>query len=314
MARTLYVITGPTAVGKTVLALRWAETRPYPVAIVSCDSLLVYRGMDIGTAKPTRAERERVPHYGINLVEATQPFNVVDYVGYARGIVDRLHAEGVTPLITGGSGFYLKSFFSPVLDPVDIPDSVTRAVRNLYRERGLAAMVARLKSLNPGGVGDLDLQNPRRVMRALERCLASGKPLPELQRIFREQPAPYPDFVKRVCLLQRGTDSLWERIERRTKAMLDQGLIEEVRALREVGFECNPSASGSIGYRETLDWLDSGSPGRELLEQKINLNTRKLLKKQRSWFRHQIPVDQALDLDSEEAEDRTDLESLFPGD
>lgn len=311
MARTLYVITGPTAVGKTELALRWAETRSFPVVILSCDSLLVYRGMDVGTAKPSVADQQRVPHYGIDLVDPHHAFNIVDYVGYARGVIDQCQAEGKTVLITGGSGFYLKSFFSPVLDPVEVPESVTRAVRNLYQERGLGAMVARLKALNPEGVGDLALQNPRRVMRALERCLASGKQLPELQKLFREQPQPYPEFEKRVCLLMRDPDTLKERIRERAHAMLRRGLIEEVQRLRENGLETNPSASGSIGYRETLDWLDSGSGDQGELVESIIHNTRKLMKKQRSWFRHQIPIDQQLDLD-DVGDLGPNVESIFP--
>lgn len=294
MKGTLYFLSGPTAVGKTELSLRWAESREFPVEILSCDSLQVYRGMDIGTAKPSGAELERVPHHGLDLLDPHEPFSVAAYVDYARGTVETLTAEGKAVLVTGGSGFYLKSFFAPVLDPVEIPEPVTRTVRALYREQGLGAMVARIKALNPAGVGDLEVRNPRRVMRALERCLASGKQLPELQADFRNQPIPYADYAKRSCLLDRAKEDLEERIATRTRSMLEAGLVEEVDRLRGAGFEANPSATRSVGYRECLEWMKNGGGDREALEESINRATWRLVKKQRSWFRNQIEADRTL--------------------
>ncbi len=291
MKGTLYFLSGPTAVGKTELSLRWAETREFPVEILSCDSLQVYRGMDIGTAKPSVETRRRVPHHGIDLLEAHEPFSIAAYVEYARKTVEALTAAGRAVLVTGGSGFYLKSFFAPVLDPVEIPKPVTRSVRALYHEQGLGAMVARIKALNPGGVGDLEVANPRRVMRALERCLASRKQLPELQAAFRNQPTPYAEYRKRTSLLDRTREDLEKRIANRTRTMLEAGLVEEVERLLANGFEANPSATRSVGYRECLDWMKNDGSDREALEVGINRATWRLVKKQRSWFRNQIEAE-----------------------
>jgi len=311
MSGTFYIVTGPTGVGKTELSLRWAESQKEKVEILSCDSLLVYKGMDIGTAKPARKDLERIPHHGIDLVSPKESFTVADYVRYARRVVEKIRREEKTLLITGGSGFYLKSFLQPVLDPVEIPESVSRAVRTLYQEQGYGAMVARVKALNPCGLGNLDLRNPRRVMRALERCLASGRQLPELQEEFRNQPLPFGEFKKKVCLLMRSRDSLRSRIEKRTREMLEAGLVKEVSQLLERGFRENPSAAGAIGYRETIAYLESGEEDIKGLEEAIVTETLKLVKKQQTWFRKQIPADQEINLDrvsSEEAIDR-----LFAG-
>lgn len=299
MADVLHVLTGPTAVGKTELSLRWAEARPEGADILSCDSLLVYRGMDIGTAKPTPEQRARVPHHGIDLCPPARQYSIVDYVAMARRVVEAVTASGRALLVTGGSGFYLKSFFAPVIDPVEVPARVAESVRALYREQGIDAVLARLKAVSPAGLGTLETRNPRRVIRALERCLASGRELPDLQEEFRRQPEPFAGFEKRVCLLTRSPDVLKARVRRRVEAMLEAGLVEEVERLRAEGIEANPSAAGAIGYRETLAFLENREADRESLARAITANTIGLLKKQRTWFRKQIPIHREIDLDRE---------------
>ena len=175
----IHVLTGCTAVGKTELALRWAEANG--AEIVSCDSLLFYRGMDIGTAKPTAAELARVPHHLINVRAVTEPMDVTHYVTLARAAVAGIRERGRRVLVTGGSGFYLKAFFSPVADEVAVPGELRARLRLQLEQAGVAALVTELQALNPPGLGALDTQNPRRVIRALERCLASGKTLAQLQ-------------------------------------------------------------------------------------------------------------------------------------
>lgn len=293
--RTLTIITGPTAVGKTALALEWAEA--HGAEIVSCDSLLVYRGMDIGTAKPTAEERARVPHHLIDMAPVHRQLSVVDYQEKARVAVADIHARDKRVLITGGSGFYLKSFLAAVADDIAVPDVVRQEVDALVQagEPGLVAMLTRLHALNPGGLGELDTQNPRRVAKALERCLASGRTLLELRREFAEKPGAFDPFPKRVILLTREEAGLHARIEQRTQQMLANGLIEEVERLRTEGLEQNPSAAGAIGYRETLQYLNGGL-GRDELEAAINRNTRRLVAKQRKWFRHQLEPDEVREL------------------
>lgn len=287
MPRTIHVLTGCTAVGKTELALRWAEA--HGAEIVSCDSLLFYRGADIGTAKPTRAELARVPHHLIDICGITAPMDVTYYVTKARVAVEDILARGKQVLVTGGSGFYLKAFFAPVADEVAVPAAIRAGVRERLEQQGLAAVLAELVALNPAGLGPLDAQNPRRVTRALERCLASGRPLLELQAEFAAQPAPFAGFDVRLCELIRDPAELERRIGQRVAAMLQAGLVEEVRGLLTQGLKQNPSAAGAIGYRETIDFIEGRLPAAELAPA-IAKNTRALAKKQRTWFRTQLPA------------------------
>jgi tRNA dimethylallyltransferase len=292
MSRVLHVLTGCTAVGKTELALRWAEARG--AEIVSCDSLLFYRGMDLGTAKPSPAELARVPHHLIDVCDVREPMDVTRYVVQARAAVDGIFARDRPVLVTGGSGFYLKAFFGPVADDVAVPAELREEIRGRLERDGLAALLAELRALNPAGLGDLDGQNPRRVTRALERCRASGRTLAELQAEFAAQPGPFADCEVRATELVREKDDLEQRIDRRVQQMLRAGLVEEVRGLLARGLKENPSAAKAIGYRETIDVLEGRLPEPELAAA-IARNTRALVKKQRTWFKTQLPEHRRLD-------------------
>jgi tRNA dimethylallyltransferase len=290
-ARTLHVLTGCTATGKTAWALRRAEE--LGAEIISCDSLLFYRGMDIGTAKPAPAERARVPHHLIDICEPAEPMNVARYVGLARAAAEGIRARGREVMVVGGSGFYLKAFFSPVADDVTVPADIRARVAAQLAAEGLPALVAELRRLNPAGWEALDTANPRRVTRALERCLASGRTWRELAADFAGRPAPFADWRIELTRLELPPAELDRRIAERAGAMLRAGLVDEVRALRAAGFEKNPSAARAIGYREVLGWLDGGLKAADL-EAKIIAATRQLVKKQRTWFRTQLPAHAAV--------------------
>ena len=292
MPPLLHVLTGCTAVGKTELALRWAEANN--AEIVSCDSLLFYRGADIGTAKPTKAERARVPHHLIDVSDVTAQLDVTHYVTRARAAIDGITARQRQVLVTGGSGFYLKTFFGPVADEVAVPPELRAELRGRLEREGLAALVAELQRLNPAGLGALDVQNPRRVLRALERCRAAGRTLAELKRDFDAQPAPFADYAVKLSELVREPAELDRRIEQRTAAMLRDGLVAEVRGLLAQGLKQNPSAAGAIGYRETVDFLEGRLPEAELAAMIVK-NTRALVRKQRTWFKTQLPSHRRLD-------------------
>lgn len=292
----LRVLTGPTAVGKTEWALRWAER--HDAEIISCDTLLFYRGMDIGTAKPTRAELARVRHHLIDVCDIGDRMDVSRYVSEARAAAAEIVGRGRPVLVTGGSGFYLKAFFAPIADAVDVPAALRADVARLSREMALE----RLRELNPAGLGALDTANPRRVTRALERCLASGRTLAELTAAFARQPAPFADYDVELTRLDREPPDLERRIETRVAAMLADGLVEEVRRLRGEGLEQNPSAAKAIGYREVLAMFDGQLPA-DRLAAEIAQNTRALVKKQRTWFRTQLPPHRVLaagDMSSED--------------
>lgn len=299
MPAVLHVLTGPTAVGKTAWALQWAED--HGAEIVSCDSLLFYRGMDIGTAKPSAAELSRVPHHLVDVCGPAERMDVAAYVALARRAVDDIVSRGRRVLVVGGSGFYLKAFLGPVVDTVPIPSEVRRQVEAM----SAAEALERLKQLNPDGLERLDESNPRRVVRALERCLASGQTVTALRAAFALQRGPFADFSVCLCRLDRAPDDLEQRIGRRVDEMLAAGLIDEVQRLSAQGFEVNPSAAGAIGYRETLAML-KGELARSELAGAIVANTRALVKKQRTWFRTQLPPHRVV-----AAADLTSAASLF---
>ncbi len=285
MTQTLHIITGPTAVGKTEYALSYAEK--HNAEIVSCDASLVYRGMDIGTAKPSPAEIARVPHHLIDLNAVDQPYHIAAYVRDSKAAVADIFARGKSVVVAGGSGFYLKSFFAPVIDIVVVSDAIRARVAELYAADGLEGLVADLRQRSPVGIGNLDALNPRRVLRALERCIASGKSLPDLQAEFAARPEPFADYEKQYILLERDPENLRQRIVRRVDQMLQAGLVEEVECLRELGLEKNPSAVAAIGYRETLEYL-KGAIQLKSLAPAIVQSTNHLVKKQGTWFRTQI--------------------------
>jgi tRNA dimethylallyltransferase len=290
---SLTCIVGPTASGKTQLALDQAKSTD--AVILSCDSLCFYRGMDIGTAKPTAEEQAMVRHYGIDLVEPSEPYSVGRYVEYRDKLLDRFLSEGRDVVVVGGSGFYLKSFLYPVTDKLEIPEDISVKVAALKESEGLDGLVRELRRANPGedSFAGLDLNNSRRVEKALIRCLTSGKGYQELRDAFNAMPEPLPDWKKEVWLIERSQEELQRRNRKRVGLMLDAGLIKEVELLRERGFEKNPSACGAIGYREVLQYLDSQLPLDEL-EEAIYIHTNQLMRKQRTWFKNQMRIDRVV--------------------
>jgi tRNA dimethylallyltransferase len=283
---TLHIITGATAVGKTNYALDYCEA--LNGEIISCDASLFYRGMDIGTAKPTKEELAKVPHHCIDMNPVNQSFDITQFDVLARKTVEDILSRGKSVVITGGSGFYLKSFFEPVVDTIEVSDAVRAESESLFVEQGLSGLLDRLNVISPEGLGNLDTLNPRRVQRALERCLASGKSLPVLQKEFAERPKPYASFKKQFILLERDAEALKDRVARRAKCMLESGLLDEVKGLLKMGIEENPNAANAIGYRESIAFLRGEIEESELLPLIIK-NTNGLVKKQKTWFRSQLP-------------------------
>ncbi|MGH8021078.1 MAG: tRNA (adenosine(37)-N6)-dimethylallyltransferase MiaA [Opitutaceae bacterium] len=293
---TIWLITGCTASGKTDLSIACAEFAG--AEIVSCDALLFYRGMDVGTAKPSLAERARVPHHLIDVLDPLERMDVKRYIELASQTAAAITARGRRVIVAGGSGFYLKSFLAPVADDVPVDRDLRAELEEAWRRDGLPSLVARLHALNPRGLDALDTRNPRRVLRALERCLVSGRPLLELAESFRAQVSPFSGYDVRLIEISREPEELRRRIRARTAAMVAGGLVEEVRALRAAGFERNPAVATAVGYRETLAWLDAGGSEAELVEVIVR-STNRLARKQRTWFRSQLPEHHVIEATAE---------------
>jgi len=283
-APAIHVLTGPTAVGKTETALRWAEAND--AEILSCDSVCVYRGMDVGSAKPTADEQRRIRHHGLDLVDPSERYSVSQYVDMAREAIAGAHGRGKRLLVTGGSGFYLAAFFGPVTDELEIPQAITDEVRTLQRQ-GLASLLLRLRDIEGQKLPDwLDVQNPIRVAKALERRLASGRTLDALRDEFLTRKGPFADHQVTFELLERTDAELKARIAARTELMLRDGIIRESERLLEMKLDPELTSSRAVGYRAVMDWLEGGKRvAMSGLAERINLDTWALVRKQRKWFR-----------------------------
>lgn len=302
-ARTppLVVLGGATATGKTELAIRLAESviaGGRPAAVISADSRQVFRGLDIGTAKATAADRARVPHHGLDLVHPDEPFSVADFATHARAVLARLAAAGGVAILAGGTGLYLRAI-ARGLDTEALPsDGVVRArIEGELGTDGLDALVGRLHALAPGAAARVDLRNPRRVVRALEVAELTGDAPPPPALGYA---GPLVWLGLTVVAAAHG-----ERIAARARAQFDAGLIEEARVLRE-RFDPALPAFSAIGYREAWAVLD----GELTRAAAIDLDARRTVafaKRQRTWFRSEpeiawldatdgLPVAAAVDL------------------
>lgn len=286
MGETLYFLAGVTSSGKSELALKWAEI--HDAEILSCDSIAVYRGMDLGAAKPTIEERKRVPHHGLDLAEVSEGYDVSRYERYAQKVVQEVMSKGKNLLVVGGSGFYLQSFFEPIVDEVVVSNETRAKVEALYENEGIPGLLAQLRQLNADEPLGLDELNPQRLLRALERCLGSGLRLSQLRERFEALPVPYASLSKKCLWLDRENEDLEKRIELRTEKMIEMGLEEETQSLIDQGFLSNHAACSSVGYREVCSFLRNEITREELISS-ICLSTRRLVSKQRKWFRKRFP-------------------------
>jgi tRNA dimethylallyltransferase len=275
----LVVIAGATATGKTGLSLRladWLRSRGTGAEVVSADSRQVYRGLDIGTAKVAAADRARVPHHGLDLVDPDEPFSVAEYAEHARRALAGIAERNALAILVGGTGLYLRAV-ARGLPTDELPSDVTVRAR-LEAELaadGLAALVARLVALAPSAAGRVDLRNPRRVVRALEIAELQGDaPLPA--------PVGYAGPVAWLGLqAEAAIHAGW--IETRARAQFASGLLEEARRLRE-RFDPALPAFSAIGYHEAWDVLDGRRSLAAAIAEDIRRNVA-FAKRQRTWFR-----------------------------
>ena len=277
----ILAVVGPTASGKSALALALAER--YGGEIVSCDSMQVYRGMDIGTAKPSKEEQARVRHHLIDVVEPTDPYSCADFVEAASLAIEDITSRGALPIVCGGTGLYLDALLrSPTLHE-GAPSEELRQELFLRLEReGIDAIYAELRRVDPESADAIHPNNQKRVIRALEIYYATGIPKSELDRRSREVE---PRYDATVLGLRYPTRSiLWERIETRVDRMMEEGLLEETEELWKRGiFEKNHTAAQAIGYKELLCVLRGEAPLSEGVEM-LKTGTRRYAKRQMTWF------------------------------
>ncbi|MDR0727536.1 MAG: tRNA (adenosine(37)-N6)-dimethylallyltransferase MiaA [Puniceicoccales bacterium] len=285
--RSIYVITGVTGSGKSAVAVELAKQTGGE--ILSCDSTQFYRGMDIGTAKITEEEQQGVPHHGLDLVDLDQCFSVEQFVTYARRVVDEVWSRGRDIFVVGGSGFYLLSFYRAVFDAVDVPPQTRTFVRQLWQTNGMKVIESELLKYNSTLPPEL-IQNPVRALRALERCMTTGRSVEDMHNDFARQIGPFDHIPKITIRVEKPPELLEKGLKKRINEMFQNGFIKEVIRLRAKGLEQHPTLSRAVGYREVLDHLNGSLPWEKLAE-RIFFHTRQLAHKQRTWLRHKIPCD-----------------------
>ena len=271
-----FVIAGPTAVGKSELAVALAEA--CGGEIVGADAFQVYNGLKILTAQASAEFLLRVPHHLVGEVPLLSVFDVAQYLRVAREKIGEIWGRGLVPIVTGGSGLYLRALGKGL---ADLPEA-DAGLRAELEERPLIELVRQLALLDPLGVTQIDLKNPRRVIRALEVCLLTGRPF---SSFLEEWSAPSRYFRGAVVTCAREELNL--RIDQRTERMFGAGVIEEVEAIGDIG----PTASQALGFREIRDYL-AGKIGRGDCLAGVQQSTRRYAKRQMTWFRREPELEE----------------------
>ncbi|MHB8069456.1 MAG: tRNA (adenosine(37)-N6)-dimethylallyltransferase MiaA [Desulfobaccales bacterium] len=278
MNNKVAVLVGPTAVGKTGVALELA--RELGAEIVNADSLQVYREMDIGTAKPTAAERAIVPHYLVDVVDPPEPYDAARYSQEGRAVLAELQDRGVIPLVVGGTGLYIKALLSGLFDDGSPDNRLRQKLRQELTDRGLPHLYERLRRLDPASAWRLHPHDTYRILRALEVMEATGQPLSALLEAHQFRDAPYQ--VLKLGLL-RPREELNQRIEARVEAMLAQGWLEEVEGLLS-RYPPDLKPFQALGYRHLIAFLQGRWSWEEAIEL-LKRDTRRYAKRQLTWFK-----------------------------
>lgn len=275
----LIVIVGPTAVGKTALGIALAQA--LGGEIISADSRQLYRGMDIGTAKPTPAERVAVVHHLIDIANPNETVSLATYLELARQAISDVTYRGRVPLLVGGTGQYIRALLTGWQVPEVPPHPTLRAE---LEAQPLADLWAQLVALDPAAAAFVDARNPRRVIRALEVCLITGRPFSE------QRQAVEPPYRALRLGLTMERKALYARADARVDAMMEAGLEAEVRALLERGYAWDLPAMAGLGYRQFRPYIEGRASLDEVVE-RIKLETHDFIRRQYAWFRpHDLTI------------------------
>ncbi len=272
---TLWVITGPTAVGKTALTVAFAKEREIP--IVSCDSRQFYQELSIGTAKPTKSEMDGVPHHFINSHSLSSPLSAASYEVEAVETITTLFETHSDVILTGGSGLYLQVVLEGIDEMPKIPEEVKNALQSDLEIKGLDALVDELQDRDPVYAQHADLNNARRVLRALEVIRASGQTFSS----FRKSEKLQRPWNTKLIILNREREELYHRIDQRVDIMLDQGLLHEAKSVASFKDE---AVLRTVGYQELYPYFD-GEYDLDRATELIKRNSRRYAKRQLTWFR-----------------------------
>lgn len=278
------VVAGPTASGKTALGVEIA--RAFNGEVVSADSMQIYKGMDIATAKPTKEEMQGVPHHLIDFLERDKAFSVADYVELASEKIRDIHSRGKVPVVVGGTGLYISS----LIDNIQFPDiksdmDVRKRIEQEIKEEGCEKVFERLKVCDPETAAELHPNNTVRVIRALEVFEITGRKLSEFKKESRLVPSPYKAVIFGLNFTDR--QKLYDRINLRVDLMVENGLVEEARQVFEAGEM--KTAANAIGFKELIPYFENKADLKECTD-KIKQETRRYAKRQLTWFRKNAKI------------------------
>ena len=283
--KPLIILTGPTAVGKSALSVELAKK--INGAVISADSMQVYRHMDIGSAKITPEEMQGVTHYMIDELEPDEEFHVVRFVTMAKEYLKEIYADGKIPIIAGGTGFYIQALLYDIdFTEQQCDETYRRQLEDLAREHGAEYLHGILREVDPASAEAIHANNIKRVIRALEFYHLSGKKISEHNETERQKQSPY-NFAYFVLTDERA--KLYERIDRRVNAMIEAGLVEEVKKLKSMGCSREMVSMQGLGYKEILAYLDGGCTLEEAVYI-IKRETRHFAKRQLTWFKRERDV------------------------
>lgn len=284
----IIAVVGPTATGKTALAIDLAEH--YGMEIISCDSMQIYEGLETGTAKPTLEEMQRVPHHMIGCVPVEQTYSVSDYVRQANAVITDIEARGRAVLLVGGTGLYTRAVLKGIeFEDAGRDDRVRQALLVRVDQEGIAPLFAELSRMDPAAAQRIHPNNHKRVVRALEYCVVTGKPF---SRQYQENAARPP--VRRyfmLCLAYADRALLYRRIDQRVEQMLQNGLLAEAEQLySRIGhMKPRPTAAQAIGYKELFRYFEGACSLTQAVDD-IKRETRRYAKRQMTWFRREDQI------------------------
>ena len=274
------IIGGPTASGKKQVALRAAEL--FRGEIVSADSRKVYRHLDIGTAKPSFADRARIPHHLIDIIDPDAPFSAGEWVRGASDAVRDILARGMLPIISGGTGFYIEAFKEGLSEGIAPDTELRECLERELAEEGPERMFARLEAADPARASQLHANDTFRVLRALEIILGTGERYEKIRARERVTGGEYDYFMAGIA---PEREQLYRRIDERVDRMVNAGLVEEIRSVLDRGYARSLVSLDTVGYKEWYPYLDGEATFEACLEA-VKRDTRRYAKRQLTWFRH----------------------------
>ena len=285
MKKPLIVLTGPTAVGKTSLSISLAKA--VNGEIISADSMQVYKGMDIGSAKIRKEEMQGVTHYLVDILEPEEEFHIVKFQELAKAALEEIYAKGKIPILVGGTGFYIQAVTRDIdFTQAEQETSYREELEQLAKEKGTEYLHEKLREVDPKSAENIHANNVKRVIRALEFYHQNGTPISEHNEEQKQQTSPY---NLAYFVLTAPREILYERIDRRVDQMMEEGLLEEVKSLRERGCHRGMVSMQGLGYKEILAYLEGEYP----LEEAVRIlkrDTRHFAKRQLTWFRREQDV------------------------